>query len=387
MTSTRRPTILTLLGPYWPAADANGPVQSILNLIRALTPEFEFKVVGRDRPYGSSVVATEVGTGRWFAHEGGQLRFESPSALNLPFFIKFLRDTPHDILYINSLFEREFAIVPLIAHRLLRNTRPTIVAPRGELNAGALRIKRTRKTAYLSLAKSIRLHSHVTFQATSNMELDEIRTSFPRRPIVVCPNIAPLRRPSQVLRRAGEVLRIVYLSRIAEKKNLKVALDSLAQVAAPVSFDIYGPISEQRYWDECQARIRSLPANISVSYRGEVANNDVPDKLAEYDLFFLPTAGENFGHAIVEALAAGVPVLISDCTPWKVLEPAYAGFDIPLGDVGRFARTIERFASFDSEQRRTFSDGAAAYIRRAIDPDRSVGMHRSMFNAALASVQ
>ena len=35
----------------------------------------------------------------------------------------------------------------------------------------------------------------------------------------------------------------------------------------------------------------------------------------EYDLLFLPTKGENFGHVILESMSAGTPVLISDTTP------------------------------------------------------------------------
>ena len=41
---------------------------------------------------------------------------------------------------------------------------------------------------------------------------------------------------------------------------------------------------------------------------------------------FLPSKGENFGHIIMESLAASTPVIISDLTPWKDLENARAMF-------------------------------------------------------------
>ena len=51
--------------------------------------------------------------------------------------------------------------------------------------------------------------------------------------------------------------------------------------------------------------------------RGE--RETIVEALGRSDLFLLPTGGENFGHAIFEALACGVPALISDQTPWRGL--------------------------------------------------------------------
>ncbi len=59
-----------------------------------------------------------------------------------------------------------------------------------------------------------------------------------------------------------------------------------------------------------------------------------PDRVAEAlranHLLFLPTRSENFGHVILEALAAGCPVLLSDRTPWRNLARAGVGWDLPL---------------------------------------------------------
>lgn len=44
----------------------------------------------------------------------------------------------------------------------------------------------------------------------------------------------------------------------------------------------------------------------------------------------MPTFNENYGHAIVESFVAGLPVVISDRTPWRNLEKINAGWDIPL---------------------------------------------------------
>jgi glycosyltransferase involved in cell wall biosynthesis len=44
----------------------------------------------------------------------------------------------------------------------------------------------------------------------------------------------------------------------------------------------------------------------------------------------LPSRGENFGHIVPEAWAAGCPVLVSDRTPWRNLAQQGVGWDLPL---------------------------------------------------------
>src|SRR5690606_20694183 len=65
---------------------------------------------------------------------------------------------------------------------------------------------------------------------------------------------------------------------------------------------------------------------------------------SKYDLFFLPTRGENYGHVIAEALSMGTPVLISDQTPWRELQADDLGWDVPLASVAEFACTIQALA-------------------------------------------
>ncbi|MFN7014653.1 MAG: glycosyltransferase, partial [Bacteroidia bacterium] len=66
------------------------------------------------------------------------------------------------------------------------------------------------------------------------------------------------------------------------------------------------------------------------SYKGNLKWNEIESCLLNYDFFVLPTLHENFGHAIFESLAAGIPVLISDNTPWRKLQTYKIGWDLNL---------------------------------------------------------
>jgi glycosyltransferase involved in cell wall biosynthesis len=156
-------------------------------------------------------------------------------------------------------------------------------------------------------------------------------------------------------------LRIVFLSRISPKKNLDFAIEILKNVNVAVEFNIYGLICEEKYWTKCKEIIDNLPDHIKVEYHGVINHNLVSDVLSYHDLFILPTKGENYGHAIFEALAAGVPALISDQTPWQNLEEEGVGWVCSLHDKGAFIDVIQRLSQTTASERIAKGDRARNY--------------------------
>jgi glycosyltransferase involved in cell wall biosynthesis len=142
-------------------------------------------------------------------------------------------------------------------------------------------------------------------------------------------------------------------------KNLEGALRILAMTSMPIILDIYGNQESAAYWKECERLMHELPPHVTVTYHGNVPSDDVITVMASYDLFFLPTLGESFGHVILEALLAGCPVLISDRTPWRQLKEKHAGYELSLDRPEAFAETLEKFAAMDDAQFREWSDAAA----------------------------
>ncbi len=244
---------------------------------------------------------------------------------------------------------------PLLARRLGRlPLRPTVLAPRGELSEGALALKRWKKVPYLHGARLLGIYRDLTWQASSEFEADEVRATMgPAAGRIVVARDLPARGRPGVggrVRQPGEPLRVVFLSRITPKKNLDFALRLLARVRAPVEMSIYGSVRDEQYWRRCEARIRQLSGRVPVRYEGEIPHEEVAGALARHDLFLLPTLGENYGHVIVEAWAAGLPVLVSDRTPWRGLEDRGVGWDLPLEDEEAFVKVIEELARLGSER-------------------------------------
>ena len=154
------------------------------------------------------------------------------------------------------------------------------------------------------------------------------------------------------------------MARIAKIKNLLALLKALKPIKDhKIILDIFGPIEDKMYWEDCEAAIEELPQNITTCYRGSIGSADVVNTLATYDLYVLLTNGENFGHTIYEALSASVPVLISDQTPWRKLSEKNAGWDLPLYENERFTEVIDIAASWDINQIRQQKKGAYSVAR------------------------
>ena len=120
------------------------------------------------------------------------------------------------------------------------------------------------------------------------------------------------------------------MSLITEKKNLHLILQALQSISFQIELDIYGPIKDHDYWKSCQKIYTELPANCKVSYKGPINPVEVQYTLQQYHAFVLPSKGENFGHAIYEALSVGRPVIISEFTPWNELKAKAAGWNSAL---------------------------------------------------------
>jgi glycosyltransferase involved in cell wall biosynthesis len=166
-------------------------------------------------------------------------------------------------------------------------------------------------------------------------------------------------------------------------KNLAGALRLLGALRGRVTFDIYGPLEDPAYWQECQDLISPLPPNINVKYCGTVPYPNVRNVLSGYDLFLLPTLGENFGHAISDALVAGCPVLISDQTPWRDLERLNVGWDLPLDQPAVLQEALQRCIDMPPEDHTALCARAHAFgLQRSEDPE-VLTQNRNLFLRAL----
>jgi glycosyltransferase involved in cell wall biosynthesis len=360
-----KPVVLVALGCFWPGNDASGPNQSFIALATALQREFDFRVVARDREPGADSSSAPAG---WVDLGFAQARYLEIDRFGARGLRALLKQTPHDALWLNSIYDREFTLPALMAARLARASRaPIILSPRGEFGTGALEVKAAKKQVFLRLARTLGLWRGITWHATSEAEAKDAAAEAPRGArIIVAPNLRLMLTPPPFAP-SGETLRIVFVGRIAPIKGLAFALKVLARVRAPVHFEIFGPPEDAATYAEARALAEALPPHIEVEWRGAASNEAIVEAHARSDLFLLPTGGENFGHAIFEALSCGVPAVISDQTPWRGLQAKRAGWDLPLAKPEAFVAAIESFAALPPEARAQWREGARACARAYVE--------------------
>jgi glycosyltransferase involved in cell wall biosynthesis len=365
----RKPSILVFCDYFDPAYLAGGPIRSLQNLINSeLGREVQFYVITRDRDIGSSVPFPNVVTGKWLPYGRACVMYVGPRLSSVVSAIRLVQSTTYDVLYLNSLFSFWFSIITIIARWLgyVRGTR-VVLAPRGELSKAALQIKARRKAFYLRTAAVLRLYDGIKWHASTELEAADIRSTFGRMSLVesVVPlgssvgraerKVVDVHTASDILhypvvplaQRTGTStarLRVVFLSRICRMKNLQVGIDAVIRASeeldAEIEFCIYGPAEDRRYWEQCLEMIEANQSKAVITYRGPVRPDEITNVLSGYQVFILPTLGENFGHVIAEALAAGCIVLTSKHTPWSAIEEAGCGYCCSSNTSEEYAKSL-----------------------------------------------
>jgi glycosyltransferase involved in cell wall biosynthesis len=273
---------------------------------------------------------------------------------------------------------------------------PVVIAPRGEFSLGAIKLKSWKKVPFVMLMQSFGIYKNVVWHASSALEIADVSRAMgvDHSRCYEAPNItevprlseSPLIPPSIRSHQPGagnQPLSICFLSRISFKKNLDYALRVLSDVSIPVQFDIFGPKEIPSYWEMCQQLIGRLPTHIKVSYGGTVEHSQVCSTISKYELFFLPTRGENFGHVFIESWLAGVPVLISDQTPWRGLVKQNLGWDIPLDSPDEFVKALEAFANLDEKQRQTMRQRCLQFAHEKAEGAEALQLNRRLLLGAL----
>lgn len=221
-----------------------------------------------------------------------------------------------DVVHANGLWLLA-ALYPAWAARRLR--KPLVIAPRGNLSGWAMRFRSPRKRLMWALAQRKVLEHATCVHATSDEEYEAVRAAGIRTPVGIVPNgvDVPEGDPPNV---RSSPRRLLFLARLHPVKGLERLLRSWARlhVHFPTwELVIAGP-DEGGYGKrmELLAEELRLPR---ISFRGEVTGEVKSREYFAASCYVLPTFTENFGVTIAEALAHGVPAVVTQGAPWRGL--------------------------------------------------------------------
>ena len=374
--------VLILNGQYLPGYKGGGPIQSCVNMVENLSDEYGFYVLCADRDYKEDKPYENVKINQWNQVGSAKVYYMSPDKQGLKGFEEVLNSTEYNVLYLNGFFSPIFTIRPLILRRLgiLNNkTAKVILTPRGDFTGGCEN-KKLKKYSYIYAVKAIGLYRNLLWHATSEIEDQDIKEKFSKAKTFMVPNLPAKYVPKEpILKKQPGELRLVFVSRIFPKKNIKYALEVLKQIKdGRITFDIYGPMEDNEYWAECEDLIKQMPDNVKVKYCGEAEHKDIPHIFEQYHAFFFPTLGENYGHVIVEAMMNNCLCILSKgVTPWDdYIEPLSIG--AKLNDQEIFVEIVNRLLKDDQKEIDSMLEFNNAYIAQKTDPEEHLRLYQKM---------
>ena len=360
----KQKTKISILYPYFhPGYKAGGITQSLFNLIQILKETKEIQVICYDHdkdiidPYDFIKFKRTKNL-----PDNINIYYLAEKFFTRSSFLLLKKYSP-DFVYINSIFDFPFLLVGIIYSK--KCNKKLVIAPRGMLHAGGIEKGTLKKKIYLFILKAILNKGQMFWHATDLQEKEDIKEWFGNDSHIYIAKDTPRTLPlvEQLPEKNDTVLHLVYYSLITSKKNLLLLLEALQMVKSNVLLDIFGPIIENNYWQICENIINELNKkdNIKIAYKGSTNFENFAKMSKNYHYMVLPTKGENFGHVIFEAFSVGLPVIISDYTPWK-FENGSLGYIVEL-DAPAFAEQIDKIADLDNIAFKSQSNNVLNYAK------------------------
>lgn len=375
--------VLIFIDWFYPGFRAGGPLTSNVNITAHLKNEFDFYIITRDTDYCESAPYSNVTSDEWtLLDDGVYIYYFSKDKLNRKNLRMVAASADCPIWYINGIYSFYFSILPLYLSRQLKPEK-TIVSARGMLSPHAFKFGGLKKSIFINVMKCSGMYKPVCFHATNDEEAGYIKDRIGCNTLVY--SIANLPRKispvAQKLKKkeAGRVV-LISLARISPEKNTLYAIECLQKCTQPVVFDLYGQAYDIPYWEACQEEIKKLPSLVTVNYHGGVNPESLKECLAQADFLFLPSTGENFGHAILESFMNGCPVIISNKTPWQNLQKKGVGWDLPLNDQSAFTKVVDDCAIMDQVVYQTMVENALQYAKEIVHDESVLNDYIKMFN-------
>ena len=216
----------------------------------------------------------------------------------------------YDVVHVHALFS--YATIPgcrAAAHAPV----PYVLRPLGTLSEWSLGHRRWKKRPYYALFERSHLDTASAIHVTSDAEAEDLaRLGYGARTRVIPLGVDVTDRPPVRARpEADRPLQLLFLSRLHSKKNVPMLLRALAAAeTTPVELTIAGE-GDSGYRAELEVLTQTLGLSNRVRFVGHVEGDAKRRVLADADCFVLPSAHENFGIAVAEALAVGLAVIVT----------------------------------------------------------------------------
>lgn len=217
--------------------------------------------------------------------------------------------------------------------RAVRGTACRLVtSPRGTLSPWSLRRSAWQKRLMWWLGQGRAVRDSHCFHATAESEYRDIRAAGLRNPVAIIPNGIDIGPEPSCAAADLRLRRLLFLGRLHPKKGVDLLLQAWQRIERQFpdwELQIVGGGEPAHV-----KQLKQLADNLRVrrvSFLGPAFGAEKTQQFQQADLFVLPTHSENFGIAVAEALAHGVPAIVTKGAPWSGLGTNKCGWWIEQG--------------------------------------------------------
>lgn len=168
------------------------------------------------------------------------------------------------------------------------------------------------------------------------------------RELVVLPNAVEIPPDTRQAPNGDGPVRFLFVGRFAFNKGIDLLMEVAAKLAAegaPASFELVGGGPLLQHYQAA-----GLPPNVKLL--GRVDDEQLFALYAERDCLVLPTRFEGMPTVVLEGMARGCPVIVSDVgATADLVRDGHSGFLLPPGDAGALYQGLRRFMDMDPGQR------------------------------------
>ena len=296
-----------------------------------------------------------------------------------------------DVVHLHSLYLfHDWAA----AHYCWRYGKPYIVRPHGTLDPFIYQRHRWRKAVAEGLfqARVLRRAAGLHYTAAEEWLLARPHARNPRGCIIpIGVDLSSLDNlPPRAALRArypaiGDRKVVLFLGRLSFKKGVDILVSAFAEVARhrrDIFLIVAGP--DEGIRAQAERQIAELGLGPLTLFPGMVTGAEKRLILGGSDLFVLPSQSENFGIAVVEAAACGIPVVISDrVNLWREFQQADAALVAPP-DATAFAAHMGSLLA-NPDRARDIGRNGAALVRSGFHWEALADRYEAMYETAARS--
>lgn len=369
--------VLCIIPSYYPATQFGGPIQSV-HLINSILKKNKINVDVLSLNAG--LEQSSIITNKWYEYDGVRVKYFRYASLwrfafSVSYFFSLLKYiNNYDLIHINGIWNFPCVIGMILSHQFKK---PYLISPRGALYKETVRArKKVVKNLmfniflknYIKNAKAVHFTSELDFERFINFTRIDIT------PIII-PNGIDLKKIEKVFNKISNTYLsknyLFFLGRLAPIKGIDILIKAFARILKQYpnqKLVIAGP-DEENYILKIKKLIIDLKLEEKVILPGELNFEKKIEYLSNATMLILPSYSENFANVVIEAMACGCPVVISDKVGiYKEIADNNAGIIVKT-DVESVEEGILKLLN-DDKLRETISHNGKAMVEKFYDIDK-----------------